>query len=406
MASISSTSESNLLKVLYPSGPEYELPPDCSLWSYLTKKTDWEGDSVQTNPIVAPMNGSHGFPDAQEGKSTPSHYKFNVTEKNAYVIGSIENKLIKRASSKRGAIVEVLKNAAKLALEAWDVMMRRDIWQNYGGARGRVGSGQTGTTVTLLDIRDVVHFHVGMVLQASTADGTSGSLKAGSVTLTGIDRVDGTLTVSGNWDAAGNIPAIAANDYLFRKGDFGVAFNGVLDWIPTSDPSATTFFGVDRTADITNLSGIRYAAGANGDIEGILMDGAALGHRLGARGCDSVFLNSLRWADLAKALQSKSRYFPSEVKDGKGKIGWKSFTVMGPMGPMDVLPDPYCPYGYALITNRNAWEFKSIGDFPHWEKAGGDQYFVEASADAREFRLKGYGNLICHRPVDNILCTL
>lgn len=406
MTQFTSSNQSNLLKQLYPEGPEYAFQPESAFFDLVTKKADWEGDTVRVNPIIAPNNGSHSFTDALEDQNTPSDYVFSVTDKNAYVIGSIESKLIKRASSKRGAIVEVLKNSAKTSMEAWAVMMRRDIWRNHGGARGQISSGSSvgSATITLADTKDIVHFHVGMRVQASSADGTSGSVRAGYVTITARNPNTGTLTISGNWNAATNIPTVATSDYLFRKGDFGLAFNGILSWIPASDPGGgDSFFGVDRSVDPMLLGGVRRSAMAGKDIATIILDAASFGRQHGAK-VKMCFLNDLRWAEMAVQLQSQGRYRPSEAKGTTG-AGFEAFEVIGVGGPIKVVPDAYCPYAYGLLTDLSAWEFRSIGDFPHWEKFANDQYFVEASADAKQFRLKGYGNLICHRPVDNILVT-
>ena len=55
------------------------------------------------------------------------------------------------------------------------------------------------------------------------------------------------------------------------------------------------------------------------------------------------------------------------------------------------------------MTRRDAWEFATLGDAPHFAEEDGRRFLRESASDGIEFRLKMYGNLICQRPVDNVL---
>ncbi len=94
------------------------------------------------------------------------------------------------------------------------------------GIRGRVdpSSNLATATITLERAADARLFSAGDKIVASASDGTTGVVRAGSVTLTGVNLATGVLTASGNWSAG--IAAIAASDHLFKFGEFGTAPGG------------------------------------------------------------------------------------------------------------------------------------------------------------------------------------
>lgn len=401
MTAYNTTNGSNFLKVLYPDGPETLWYPKCPFAAWATKRVDFEGSSIQTNPLYAGIRGSHTFQTALLAKSTPQHTKFNVTRIKSYVIGSIDNEMLMASRSKKGGIVESVKVMTDSAMYEWGRMMARDVWNRKGGARGQVGSVAT-TRITLKDVNDAIHFEVGMELVSSETDGTSGSLQAGSGTITAIDRDNGYLDSDSNWTA--QIAALDADDYLFREGDFGVAASGVLEWIPVTAPTAgDNHFGVDRSVDVVRLAGIRQAT--SGDIESTVFDGSAKAAINGADNLDTLWMNNKRGAELRKSLQAKSFYQPATVKSSDGKVGFESFIIHGENGPISVMMDPNCPYSYGLLTKREAWVIASLGELPHFETFAGDRFFVETSSDGKEFRVKGYFNVICMQPLNNVLLT-
>ena len=70
-------------------------------------------------------------------------------------------------------------------------------------------------------------------------------------------------------------------------------------------PSATTFFGVNRTLS-SRLSGTIYD-GTNDSIDEALVEGLALAQREGGDP-GHIFLSHNKWKDMAKALQPAVRY--------------------------------------------------------------------------------------------------
>jgi len=392
------SSFSSALKILYPDSLEEVWFPEAPFLAWVPKSYDFEGASKQSNAMFSGIRGSTDFSTALNGKSTPSLAKYNVTRKKDYVLGSIDNETMMASASNKGAIAKAIKTQVDAAAYEFGRSMAVQVWGDGSGIRGVVGSVAAGPVVTLTDRRDCVKFEVGMVLENKSA---AGAIYVGTFLVTAIDIDLGTVTLT----LQGGAVAPVATDLLARQGDFlaGVGasncMSGVFAWIPVAAPSATPFFGVDRSVNPVRLAGGRVKGGAK-TIEEVIFDSLARGKTNGGK-FDTVWMNSERAAELQKSMQAKA--FVDVQSAGKAKVGFQGFNLVTSSGNLTVLDDPTCPYAYGLLSNRSAWEFATLGDAPHFAEEDGRRFLRESASDGIEFRLKMYGNLICQRPVDNVV---
>ena len=400
MASLNMSSFSSALKILYPDSLEEVWFPEAPFLAWVPKAYDFEGSSKQSNAIISGIRGSTDFSTALNGKSVPSMVKFNVTRKKDYVIGSIDNETMMASASNRGAIAKAIKTQVDAAAYEYGRSLAFQTWGSGNGVRGTVFSfvAMTGV-ITLTDRRDCVKFEVGMVLQNKSP---AGVIAAGFLTVTAVDLDAGTITVT----LGGGAPNPALNDLLGRDGDFlaGIGqsncLSGVFSWIPVAAPApGDNFFGVDRSVNPTRLAGTRVKGGAK-TIEEVIFDSLGRGRTSGGK-FDTLWMNSERAAELQKSMQAKA--FVDVQSAGKAKVGFQGFQLATPQGQIMVMDDPNCPYAYGLLTKRDAWEYASLGDSPHFAEEDGRRFLRESTSDGIEFRLKGYANLICQRPIDNVL---
>jgi len=400
MASLNMSSFSSALKILYPDSLEEIWFPEAPFLAWVPKSYDFEGSSKQTNAIISGIRGSTDFSTALNGKSVPSMVKFNVTRKKDYVIGSIDNETMMASQSNKGAIAKAIKTQVDAAAYEFGRSAAFQVWGAGTGVRGTVSAYNAGTgVVTLTDRRDCVKFEVGMVLQIKSA---AGVINAGFYSVTAVDLDLGTLTVTLGGGAANPI----ATDLLGRDGDFlaGVGasncISGVFAWVPPTAPGvADNFFGVNRSVNPSRLAGTRVKGGAK-TIEEVVFDSLARGRTAGGK-FDCLWMNSERAAELQKSMTAKA--FVDIQSAGKAKVGFQGFQLSTPQGQLMVMDDPNCPYAYGLLTKRDAWEYASLGDAPHFAEEDGRRFLRESTSDGIEFRLKAYSNLICHRPIDNVL---
>jgi hypothetical protein len=270
------------------------------------------------------------------------------------------------------------------------------------GTLGAIGSIST-TTITLSQLEDVVNFEVGQELDLAAAE-TSGATRAyGSSTngliVTQVDRVNGILTFGFNvTDATNGIPTAAAADFIFTRGDRdptgAAAFKvmGLEGWIPASAPSATTFFGVNRTLDSTRLGGLRYV-GTGLPIEESLVDAAALVAREGGRP-DKCFISYGKYGSLEKSLGSKVQYIDLKL----GEIAFRGIQINGPKGAIQVIPDQNCPANRAFMLTMNSWKLYSLGKVPRVLDTDGQSMLRQSASDGVEIRYGAYLQLGTNAP--------
>jgi hypothetical protein len=345
-----------------------------------------------------PQNRSASFSTAQAQDSTSKVEAFLLTRKHDYGFAKIDNETLEASESDKGAFLR----AATVEMDGALASLARSLAiAEYGsgqGDRGQVSAepAETASTfvVQLSNANDVTNFEIGqdLVIWSAQSGGTQRTSDGSDnvFPIVSVNRDTGAITVSGTYDSSGTI---AANDYIFINGDRGNMISGLRAWIPDSAPSATAFFGVDRSVDPTRLGGIRYD-GSNQPIEEALVDAASRLAREGGKP-DVCFLNYNRWAELEKALGSKVQYVDVQ---GPAEVGFRGISIMGPRGPIKVIADQNCPSNRAFMLTMSTWKLYSLGMAPKVLRTDGLQMLRQAAADGVEVRLGYYAQLGCNAP--------
>jgi hypothetical protein len=259
--------------------------------------------------------------------------EFVLTMAEDYGLGKVTGEAVDLSDDNVNALADAIDSEMESTTEALKRSLCVGIYGNGGGSLGRRSSLSTNT-ITLTNPGDCVNFEVGMVLKASSADGTSGAVRAGSATVTNVNPSGGTVTV----DSAAGITGFADNDYLFVEGDFGLKIKGLGAWIPTSAPSSTAFFGVDRTVHIQRLAGHRYdgsGAPVRETIRKALVECARF-----SGFPDSVFLNPTEHFKLCEELEGKVVYERSS-NPSTPDVGFDGAVILSPSGSkVKVYSDP------------------------------------------------------------------
>jgi hypothetical protein len=411
MATLDTTALAAVLKTQYTQSKVNNLCyPESPLFAKIKKRTDFVG----ANKVVAFQYGSPqgrgiDFTTGLANVATSLYSKVTVTRARDYAFGQVSGEAVEAAGTDAGALLIALKREIDNAMYTASRSIATQLFRNGGGARGQISAASnTGTaTVTLTNLNDIVNFEKGMVLNTSTADGTSGAKKAGTVTVLAVDRDAGTITATGNWTAG--IATAAANDYIFQNGDFestNSAMMGLAGWIPATAPVAgvDSFFGLDRGVDPVRLAGLRYTDNAGGPIEETLIKCAFRMAREGASP-DFAVMNPMDVGNLVVALGSKVIYNRVQSSD-EPDIGFKSVQLIGPKGPIDIVSDLNCPSGKGWMLTTKTWSFETLKGAPRILNLDGNDMRASATADSYIFRIGYYGNLICEAPGWNAYFTL
>jgi hypothetical protein len=375
--------------------------PESKLYSILPKRQDFFGK----NKVVAfrygnPQGRGASFSVGLANMDASKYDAVTVTRAKDYAFGQLDGETVDSCKNDAGALLNVMKAELDGAFYTAGRSIAAALFRNSGGARGQISAtSNVGTaTITLANINDVVNFEKGMVLNLGSTDGTSGAKRAGTVTLTAVDRDLGTLTASGNWTAG--IAAAAAGDYIFQNGDFEATksmLTGLAGWIPKVTPTAgDNFFGLDRSSDPTRLAGVRYTAGAGGPIEETLINCAARLQREGGSP-DIAVMNPMDIASLIIALGSKVVYDRMSASD-EPEFGFQVPVCVTPSGPIKIVSDLNCPQGDGWMLTTKVWSFETLLGAPRILNLDGNDLRASATSDSYIFRIGYYGNLICEAP--------
>ena len=353
-----------------------------------------------------PAGRSATFSYARANKASSKHQEFLLTRCKDYTFASIDGETMDASESDKDAFIDAFTSEMDGAFNTAANSVSNSLFRNGTGSIGKIGAttNVATTTLTLANADDVVNFEVGQTIVASTADG-GGAVKAtaaveNKLTVVGIDRVNGVLTMSAAMDSFG-AQDWAVADFLFTQGDYGLKMKGLDAWIPVTHPTAgDNFFGVDRSYD-TRLSGLR-SDGTNKPIEEALIDSLMLGSREGAS-FSHIFLNPMKWGILEKSLGSKVQYvdIKSEVF-----IGFTGIYLSTPKGKIPVLADKDCQSNIAWHLQMDTWKLYTLGEAPRLLDRDGNRVLRETDDDGVEMQIGTYGQIGCKGPGFNLRCAL
>lgn len=374
-------------------------------------------------PLVygTPQGRSATFATSQTNQTAPFLSSFFVYRVSNYQLVTITNELLEATKDDAGAFVDEAKLNMDTGFRNISNDLAHDLFSDGSGARGQISAISSGA-ITLTDPNDIVQFEVGMALVSYSVSGTTATISTGGAIgyVKSVNRSAGTLVVSATVGGAAGTPTNWSTSfpYLAVEGDVNFASGGLAissgfalkvaglgAWLPVTAPTAgDSFWGVDRSVDVTRLAGVRFN-GSQETIEEALVDAAALVAREGGQP-DMCFMGFASYAALEKSLGSKVQYV--DVKHDEADIAFAGIRIHAPYGPITIIPDRNVPSQRAYLLSMDTLKFRSLGKAPHILTYGleGLEGLRVGNADALEIRIGYYGNLICNAPGWNCVITL
>lgn len=277
---------------------------------------------------------------------------------------TVDNPSAMRAQRDVGAFMRLTQKEIQDTLDNMTMIRYgNELWSDGAGNIGRILA-VTGaapvTSFTLTNYEDAIKFDGSgkQVLQYSGTR-TGGSVRAGTAVVTKVERYTSAGVANITVTVTGADPQ--NNDYLYLYGTYDNGPKGIPAWIPSSTPSSTTFFGVDRSEEPELLAGFR------GTWEGTIADSAAkLVSVMGAYfdiDATAMWVSPYRWYQLQFELQAKNLF----MLDNQRTLEWgtTAMNLITPSGVIPVLADPYCPADAAYILNHGQMEFLTTGPMIH-----------------------------------------
>lgn len=382
----------------------YENRP---FFAMLRKDTNFGGRRTPT-PLIYGNSQARSASFAQaKARSIDSHAKsesFYITETKDYSFATVDNFTIESTKSDKHAFASAMKVAMDSAQGSLANSIASGLFRDQSGYIGQVAAAPAVAANMKIALKygssDSVSFSIDQEIEIfqnktggtpRTSDGTALVFK-----IIAIDRSNGEVTFAQPATAASTI---AANDFLFIKGDRGAKLAGLESWLPFDRPtSGDNFFGVDRSKDPTRLAGVVHD-GIGDNMEQALLKLAHKVAREGGGTPDYAWVSYESLKDLVLVLGSKVQYVNVEVPHVK--VGFRGVEIFGPHGVIRVLADPWLGDKYAYMTTMKTWVLRSVGDAVGLSRTDGRDALRQSDADGIEIRYRSYLNLSCSAPGHN-----
>ncbi len=402
---VSLTSSDAVLKTLWPqSRVEDTVYADHPLFAMMPKMESFYGKNLVLAVRYADTQGrSTVFSIAQANAGAFASKAFTLTRVKDYQVCQLDSETIEATENDKGALISALDTE----LESGFSNLSRSLATSlYGNGSGALGQGATITdtnTITLANIDDIAKFEVGMMLVAGATEtgDLRGSGSGDNTPVLTIDRDLGTFTI-----LVSDISSLGATDYYFVDGDgannSGVLqkVTGLLGWLPTTAPTATTFFGMDRSVDKTRLGGLRIDCTGLNPEEAVV---TVLSKQSREGGRPSHFMcNHRDFRGIEISIGSKVEYETASV----GNIGFTGIKIIGPKGPVTAYADQDCSSGRAFSLQMNTWKLYSLKKAPRIFDRDGNKLSRVYNADSWEARIGYFAQLGCTFPGANANVTM
>lgn len=314
----------------------------------------------------------------------------------------LDDEVMQTLKGDKGGFVDYVKTEFEAKITGMGLTHSTHLFGNGGGAIGQVASIVSDSFV-LTDRSDALNFWPGDIIRASTADGNSGTLKAGQSNVISVDRDTGTVYCD---DLSTITGTLATSDYLFisdlwsNNADTIVA-KGLRKWI-TPSPATDTFWSVARTGK-PELSGIRLpsAQQTGGPVDRIKNLATHMWSTLRSGKGGVAFVNPLNWARAASDLEAQG-FRPIEVGETEAIAGYDKLTIVTEAGRVELLSDPSCRTTDGFLLNLNHWWIHHRGESGQMVRIvsspNGEEYVPSSSILGFDVRLASYWNLASNAP--------
>ena len=388
-----------MLKELYPPG----LPQDLMLRNHpfmsLVPKDDNATGEYMVIPVIYDLPPGQSADPAQVFNSTTGpvdsskHTKFTPKLFEDYAATYLNMLTVYKTANDRGSFVEARKMEIDGILTQLGNSLAHALFRDGTGAVGQVNSAVASTTITLTTRSDAKFFVVNGQYALQTGPTPGGALRNGGnfATVAKVDEDAGIITFTANLSAS--IAAAAIGDWFVAVGDTNDKVTGLAGWIPLASPSATLFFGVDRTVHPTRLAGSRLDQ-PSVPAEDTLTELAEIMFERGARP-DRCFVSPRQFSKIAKRLNAKVEY---DNAGGEAHFSFSTVVVHTSAGAVRLTPDPDCPDNLGYVLEMKHWRLKHLLDLPHIVMDDGVRALRRSGSDSIEIRARYYAQLVCYKP--------
>ncbi len=372
--------------------PENLASRDRVLLSMFPKEGGFTGDDFKFAIQVGNNQAvSATFATALANKGYTQGKKLTVLRKRKYAMGSIDEEAAAASGDDKGAFVRMVTTQMDSTIDELGHKLAIALYGDGSGTIGKINSVSAGV-ITLQYPDDARNFNIDQVINANpNRTGNVGTMRSGDGVVSAVNEDEGKITYTGT------ITSIAANDFLYTKGDYDADIQGVGAWIPDVAPTGgDSFMGIDRSSNPQRLAGWRVTT-TGISIEENMKKLAAKIRKAGGRP-KHAFLSPMNWNTLQNNLETKVE----RTEGGGATFGFEHIVMATPAGMVKVFADPECPPDRGYLLDMSTWHLRYLGSgIPHIINGDGLKMTRHADADALEYRFRYWGNVYCTAPVRN-----
>lgn len=324
-----------------------------------------------------------------------------VTPASYYGGLTIDAKSMAASRKNVAAWVKLRENEYQGKLDQLGQEFEMQCWGTGSGSLGTLGADPGATSSWQLSRpEDAIKLHIGLkfVVYANSS-GEPGAARGATVyTVTNFNEDDGSFTT----DVVCADAAVVPGDHIVRDGDVNVLAKGVPAWIPRAAPSATTFFGLDRTT-FPQQKAAGWRGTWKGTVEETVKALDARIRRANQRG-KVVWMSYSNFNRLDLELGARGI---RDANQSSASFGSSSLKMTTPGGGVTIKTGPYVPEDGFWLLDMGTWKIHTLLDLPHLVEddgnsairiGGGDPSLAQ---DGIEIRFRGWWQPVCDKPYAN-----
>jgi len=302
--------------------------------------------------------------------------QFVLTLKNLYGTIEISDKAVRASENSVGAFVNLLNAEMEGLLKASSFNFGRMLFGDGNGTLATVSSVTDGV-ITLDSVKNVVE---GMVIDFLSSAGAAISGAAGR-RITGVDRTNKTITVTGTALTSTNVPE---GSIITVQNSYGKEITG----LKAIFKSTGSIYGLDRA---THKWLVPYMKSSVGTISETVIQEAIdeLEENAGSRVNFIVCSSGVK-----RAYQEHLATYKRNIDVMELNGGYKALSYNG----IPVISDRFCPDGTMYLLNTDDFVLHQLCDWKWLEGEDGKVLKQVANKPVYSATLVKYADLICTRP--------
>ena len=393
----SASNETNLMKQKYGKLIEKQFNKSNVILGRIKKIMDYGGKGID-RPVIQSIGGGVGngsLPTANENKIGLA--KLNDSKK-MYAVASVDRETMKRAQKDSDSFVRMTKFPVKIATEAFNRNLARQILKNDIAGKGKLLTWETtGATATsagkvyfdVADDQDLSNFEaieIGDILDQYATNDSSTATGLEVIDVVVVEAADG-YADTGTYIEFSTSPTVTDGDYFCMQNSDQAELDGIKGVL-----AATS--GTYKNISVGRRWKSYRKDASSAAVSSDLMNDCVLKLKKQCGESPDVILSSYhQFIKILNFLEDAKRYeLPARSKKFKGQISFTGVEFMSADGPIPVVPDRFMDNDKLYFLNSKHIELHlTPGGFEWFDEDG--TVFLRDAADTYSARYGGYGEL-------------